>query len=107
MIPTSKRAEQAAEHDIAAAGGGEIEISEEYRALVRRLSTVGTLLSVLVLVTIVIMACSPDHRKPRCDSASTPGSLRSRRREMKRAAPRGQQRLRQLALGGLQLTRGG
>jgi hypothetical protein len=59
MIPTSKRAEHAAEHDIAAAGDGEIEMSEEYRALVRRLSTVGTLLSVLVLVTIAIMVLQP------------------------------------------------
>jgi len=56
MIPTGKRAEQAAERDIAAAGDGEIEMSDEYRALVRRLSTVGTLLSVLVLATIAIMA---------------------------------------------------
>ena len=31
-------------------------MSEEYRALVRRLSTVGTLLSLLVLATIAIMA---------------------------------------------------
>jgi hypothetical protein len=55
MIPTGKRAEQAAERDIAAAGDGEIEMSDEYRALVRRLSSVGTLLSVLVLATIAIM----------------------------------------------------
>jgi hypothetical protein len=71
MIPTSKRAEQIAARDIAAgaeragvagaAGAGapppgEVEFSDEYRALVRRLSLVGTLLSVLVLVTIVLMA---------------------------------------------------
>ncbi len=59
MIPAGKRAEQAAERDIAAAAGGEIEMSDEYRALVRRLSTVGTLLSVLVLVTIAIMVLQP------------------------------------------------
>jgi hypothetical protein len=72
MIPTSKRAEQIAIRDLAAsaehagvagatgvAAGrppGEVEFSDEYRALVRRLSVVGTLLSVLVLVTIVLMA---------------------------------------------------
>jgi hypothetical protein len=59
MIPTSKRAEQVAERDIAASGEGEIVMSEEYQALVRRLSTVGTLLSALVLLTILFMAIKP------------------------------------------------
>jgi len=59
LIPTAKRAEQIAERDLAAAGGGEPSMSEDYRALVRRLSTVGTLLSVLVVVTILIMAVKP------------------------------------------------
>jgi hypothetical protein len=64
MIPTAKRAEQIATRDVAAAGAGsgggaggsEVEMSEEYRALVRRLSSVGTLLSLIVLVTILFMA---------------------------------------------------
>ena len=66
MIPTAKRAEQIATRDVAAAtatagagggaGGAEIDMSEEYRALVRRLSSVGTLLSLIVLVTILFMA---------------------------------------------------
>jgi Predicted integral membrane protein (DUF2269) len=68
MIPTSKRAEQIATRDLAAsaeragvaaagaASPGEVEFSDEYRALTRRLTLVGTLLSVLVLVTIVLMA---------------------------------------------------
>jgi len=56
MIPTAKRAEQAVTRDVAASGEGEVELSEEYRALVRRLSSVGTLLSLLVLVTILFMA---------------------------------------------------
>jgi hypothetical protein len=59
MIPTGKRAEKLAERDVAAAGDGEIEMSEEYRGLVRRLSIVGTLLSVLVLITILLMAIQP------------------------------------------------
>jgi len=65
MIPTAKRAELAAARDLAAidavtAGAPEtepsVEMSEEYRALARRLSTVGSLLSLLVLATIAIMA---------------------------------------------------
>jgi hypothetical protein len=59
MIPSAKRAETVAERDIAAAGHGQIEMSTEYRALVRRLSSVGTLLSLLVLVTILFMAIQP------------------------------------------------
>ncbi len=59
MIPTGKRAEQAAARDIAAAGDGEPEMSAEYRTLVRRLSSVGALLSVLVLATIAIMVLQP------------------------------------------------
>lgn len=56
MIPTAKRAEQAAIADIAAAGDGELSMGVEYGALVRRLTIVGTLLSLLVLLTIYFMA---------------------------------------------------
>ncbi len=57
LVPTAKRAEQIAARDLAASGEGEaLEPSEEYRALVRRSTIVGTLLSVLVLVTILFMA---------------------------------------------------
>jgi len=67
MIPTAKRAELAAERDLASATaraqGGEAgaagAMSDEYRALVRRLTFVGTLLSVLVLVTVAIMVIKP------------------------------------------------
>lgn len=59
MIPTAKRAEQLAARDIAAAGDGEIAMSADYQSAVRRLSTVGTLLSLLVLVTILFMAIQP------------------------------------------------
>ncbi len=59
MIPTSKKAEFAAERDIAAAGDGEIEFGEEYQHLVRRLNLVGSLLGVLVLVTILFMVVKP------------------------------------------------
>jgi Predicted integral membrane protein (DUF2269) len=59
MIPASKRAEPVSERDIAASGDGEVEMSAEYQSLVRRLSTVGTLLSALVVVTILFMAVKP------------------------------------------------
>jgi hypothetical protein len=57
MIPTAKRAETVAARDIAAAADGEdVNLSEEYRALARRLATIGALLSLLVLVTIYLMS---------------------------------------------------
>jgi Predicted integral membrane protein (DUF2269) len=59
MVPTAKRAEALAARDIAAAGDGPIEMSAEYSALTRRLATVGSLLSALVLVTILFMVIKP------------------------------------------------
>lgn len=59
MIPTSKKAQETIERDIASSGESEVAVSEEYRKLARRLGTVGTLLSLLVLVTILFMAIKP------------------------------------------------
>jgi uncharacterized membrane protein len=68
MIPTAKRAQLIAERDLAVSGAdahaGEagrpvIAMSEEYRALTRRLATVGSLLSTIVLLTILIMVIKP------------------------------------------------
>jgi hypothetical protein len=59
MIPTAKRAEQAAARDIEAAGDCEVALGAEYQALVRRLGIVGSSLSLLVLATIAIMVIQP------------------------------------------------
>jgi hypothetical protein len=59
MIPTAKKAEQLAERDLAGAGEGSDGMSEEYRAAVKRLTMVGTTLSLLVLVTILFMVVKP------------------------------------------------
>ncbi len=68
MMPTAKRAELIAERDLHPAGASASAVdtaeqtpvmSDEYRVLTRRLATVGTLLSVLVLVTIFIMVIKP------------------------------------------------
>jgi hypothetical protein len=59
LIPTAKRAERLAKQAVDAAGDGEIEPGEEYRACVRRLSLVGALVSALVLVTILVMVIKP------------------------------------------------
>lgn len=57
MIPTAKKAEQLAERDLAA--GGLDGMSADYQAAVKRLTRFGSLLSVLVLVTILFMAIKP------------------------------------------------
>jgi hypothetical protein len=59
MIPTAKRAEQAALEDLAAAGGADPEPGPRYLALVRRLNLVGSVLWLLVLVTIAFMVTKP------------------------------------------------
>lgn len=58
MIPTAKRAEQAATRDLERDPQA-TELGEEYRALVSRLGSVGALLSGLVLLTILFMAIKP------------------------------------------------
>ena len=60
MIPTAKRAEELARAAVEAAGAGEAPtLGAEYERLVRRMNIVGTLLSVLVLVTILFMVVKP------------------------------------------------
>jgi hypothetical protein len=60
MIPTAKRAEQVAIRDLdAARGEADVEMSAEYQSLVKRLSSVGSALSLLVLVTILFMVVKP------------------------------------------------
>jgi uncharacterized membrane protein len=58
MMPSAKRAEELAARDLAAAEGT-VATSDEYRAVVRRLTIVGSLLSLLVLITILFMAIKP------------------------------------------------
>ncbi len=59
LIPASKRAEQAALRDLDGFSGGEFQPSEEYVAATRRLNTVGTAASLLVVATIVVMVTKP------------------------------------------------
>ena len=59
LIPAAKRAEEAARRDLESFSGGEFQPGEEYRAATRRLNVVGSAASLLVLITIVIMAVKP------------------------------------------------
>jgi uncharacterized membrane protein len=59
LIPAAKRAEEAARRDLEGFDGGSFEPGAEYSAAVRRLQTVGSFASLLVLITIVVMAVKP------------------------------------------------
>ncbi len=59
MIPASRRAEAAVSRDVEKASEGELELSDEYRRLARRLTVTGLLCSALVLATIFIMVLKP------------------------------------------------
>lgn len=56
MIPASKRAAELAARDLAAHGEGPFEPSQEYRDVAQRINMVGSILSLLVLLTILFMA---------------------------------------------------
>ena len=59
LIPTAKRAEEAARRDLEGFSGGVFEPGADYSAAIRRLNVVGSVASLLVLMTIVIMAVKP------------------------------------------------
>ncbi|HEV7161902.1 MAG TPA: DUF2269 family protein [Solirubrobacteraceae bacterium] len=59
LMPAAKRAEAAAQRDLEGFSGGEFQPGADYRAATRRLNIVGSAASLLVLVTIVIMAVKP------------------------------------------------
>jgi hypothetical protein len=57
--PQGRRAIELAERDIAAAGGGEVEFSDENWAISRRVGQVGTLAGLIVAVTLFFMIVKP------------------------------------------------
>jgi hypothetical protein len=59
FAPQGQKAMELAERDIAAAGTGEIEFSDEYWAASKRIAQVGTATGVLIVVTIFFMTVKP------------------------------------------------
>jgi hypothetical protein len=57
--PQGRRAMELAERDIAAAGDGEVEFSDEYWAVSKRIAQVGTLAGVIIVVAIFFMTVKP------------------------------------------------
>jgi hypothetical protein len=59
FAPQGRRAQELAERDIAASAGGEIEFSDEYWAVSKRIAQVGTFTGVVIVVTIFFMTVKP------------------------------------------------
>ncbi len=57
--PQGRKAMRLAERDIAAAGTGEVEFSDEYWAVSKRIAQVGTLAGIVILATIFFMVVKP------------------------------------------------
>jgi hypothetical protein len=55
LSPNERKLAELAERDIEAAGDGEVQWSEEYLALQRRVAIVGAGYSLLVLITVYLM----------------------------------------------------
>jgi len=55
FIPNERKLAEIAARDVVAAGEGEVQWSREYQNLRARVASVGTLASLLVLITIVLM----------------------------------------------------
>jgi uncharacterized membrane protein len=59
FTPVGRKLAAAAERDIAAAGEGEVRLSEEYQATSRRYALVGNINGLIVLVAIFFMVVKP------------------------------------------------
>jgi uncharacterized membrane protein len=59
FAPQGRKAMELAERDIAAAGSGKIEFSDEYWAVSKRVAQVGTATGILIVLTIFVMTVKP------------------------------------------------
>lgn len=59
FIPSDKRLQPMVEKEIAAAGGGEVQLSEEYLRAGRTQGIVGTITGILLIVAVFLMVTKP------------------------------------------------
>jgi hypothetical protein len=59
FAPQGRKAEELAERDIAASGDGQVEFSEEYWAVSKRIAQVGTFAGIVIVVAIFFMTVKP------------------------------------------------
>jgi hypothetical protein len=59
FTPKTRRMVELVERDVAAAGDGEVQLSDEFHALNRRVGQVGTFAGILIILTIYVMTAKP------------------------------------------------
>jgi uncharacterized membrane protein len=59
FMPAERKLAELAERDIAAAGDGEVKLSDEYMAISKRTGQIGTLAGLIVILTVYLMAAKP------------------------------------------------
>lgn len=59
FIPHERKLAEMAERDVKASGGGEVQLSEEYWTLSKRVGRIGILAGLLVIFTIYFMSAKP------------------------------------------------
>ncbi len=59
FLPTERKLAQLAERDIAAAGDGEVKLSDEYMAISKRTGHIGTLAGLIVILAVYLMTAKP------------------------------------------------
>ena len=59
FLPVGRRAGDAAAHDVEAAGSGEVQLGEEFQRQNAKLSRMGTVAGLIVVLTIYVMVAKP------------------------------------------------
>ena len=59
FLPSDRKGAELAERDIAAAGDGEVEFSDEFNRETTRIARMGTLAGVIVILTVYVMVAKP------------------------------------------------
>ena len=59
FIPTERRAQQAAERDLEASGASEVEFGEDFNRANKRLSVMGGVAGVIIVLTVYMMVAKP------------------------------------------------
>ena len=59
FLPNERRAEQLAQRDIEASGGGKVEFSREFNEVSGKMARLGPVAGLIVILTIYVMAAKP------------------------------------------------
>ena len=59
FIPNERKAQEAAERDIAASGGGDVEFGDDFQKATKRVSAMGVVAGLIVVLTVYVMVAKP------------------------------------------------